>query len=56
MIKTIHGDNCHETLIKENQPKLAFDESRDFSTWRNELRKKLFELLKLDKYTPLCVQ
>ena len=49
MIKVIHGDNCHEILTKNTKGKLSFDASRDFWTWRNELRAKLFELLKLDK-------
>lgn len=49
MIKKINGDICHEELTKANRGRLAFSEENDFEEWRVELRKKLFELLKLDK-------
>ncbi len=49
MIKKLDGDSCHDLLLRENKPKLSFDERADFDVWRKEVREKLFELLRLER-------
>ena len=39
------ADLCHEELMKTIKPSLAFDENKDFETWREQVRAKLTELL-----------
>ena len=39
------NDLCHEVIIKNLKPSLAYDESRDYETWREQVRAKLTELL-----------
>ncbi len=41
----IKPDLCHEEAIKLIEPKLSFDESRDFEDYRAELRAKFLELI-----------
>lgn len=38
-------DLCHEEMIKNRKPSLAYDETKDFETWREQVREKLTELL-----------
>ena len=38
-------DLCHEKLKETIKPSLAYDESRDFDTWREQVREKLTQLL-----------
>ena len=35
---------CHDGLTKRTKPKLAFDETRDFSAWKAQVKEKLVEL------------
>ena len=35
-------DICHET---EHRPILAYDENRDYDSWRSQIKEKLTELL-----------
>ena len=44
----INGLFCHDKLTKNMNPKLSFDENRDFSSWRSDVKAKLIELLGLD--------
>ena len=39
------ADLCHEELMKTIKPTLAYDENKDFDTWREQVREKLTELL-----------
>lgn len=39
------ADLCHEELTKTIKPILAYDENKDFDTWREQVREKLTELL-----------
>ena len=39
------ADLCHEIIIKNMKPSLAYDETKDFDTWREQIREKLTELL-----------
>ena len=43
--KKIRGDRCHDRLVKEIKPGLAFSESLDFSSWREQIKNKFFELV-----------
>ncbi len=38
------GKLCHDLLTKSTTQKLGFDESKDFATWKEELREKFIEL------------
>lgn len=38
-------DICHETILANHKPLLAFREDRDYAAWREEVRKKLAEIL-----------
>ena len=38
------GRECHDTLVKNTKPILAFDENRDYKTWKEEIRAKFYEL------------
>ena len=39
------ADLCHEIIMKNTKPTLAYDETKDFETWREQVREKLTELL-----------
>ena len=39
---------CHDGVTKEMRPKLAFEETQDFTTWKAVVKSKLVELLGLD--------
>ena len=41
----ISSELCHEKIIAENKPALAFDESCDYDTWKEKVREKLTELI-----------
>ena len=41
----IRGDLCHSTIIKNMKPLLSFDESKDFSVWKEEIKSKFSELI-----------
>ena len=41
----IKPDLCHEEALKLIEPKLAFDESRNFEEYRSELKAKFLELI-----------
>lgn len=47
----INGLSCHDGATKAMKPRLAFDETRDFTAWRAEVKAKLVELLGLDVIT-----
>ncbi len=55
----IKGDFCHQLLMKK-KPKLSFDESKDYSVWKKEIKEKFIELTGLDKIAenscPLNIQ
>lgn len=38
-------DICHESILAERKPLLAFDKSRDYDTWRAEVKERLTRLL-----------
>ena len=44
----INGLLCHDRITEKLTPKLSFDESADFSEWKEKIRGKLIELLGLD--------
>ena len=39
------ADLCHEELMKTIKPSMAFDENKNYETWREQVRTKLTELL-----------
>lgn len=39
------ADLCHEVIMKNMKPTLAYDKTQDFDTWREQVRQKLTELL-----------
>ena len=39
------ADRCHEVLMGKLKPSLAYDETKDYETWREQVRQKLTELL-----------
>ena len=39
------ADLCHEVIMKNTKPTLAYDEAKDFDVWREQVREKLTELL-----------
>ena len=39
---------CHDGVTQRTTPKLAFNETRDFSAWKAQVKEKLVELLGLD--------
>ena len=49
MIKEIKGDLCHELLVRETEPALAFDENGDLAAQKRALHEKLRELTGLDR-------
>lgn len=48
-IKVVNGDNCHDILTENAERKLAFDKNQDYKVWREIVKQKLFELLKIQK-------
>lgn len=44
----INGVNCHDHLVKNIKPKLAFDEKADFFVWKNRIKEKFIELFGLN--------
>ena len=56
---TIKGELCHQLLMQQ-KPALSFDESKDYSAWKNEVKEKFKELTGLNKIAqnacPLNVQ
>lgn len=46
-MKTINNDVIHENLFKNN-PLLAYDESKDYTSWKVEVKEKYLELLGLN--------
>ena len=38
-------DMCHESYMKEHRPILAYDENRDYESWRSQVKEKLAESL-----------
>ncbi len=38
-------DTCHEKVMETRKPTLAFDESKDYDSWRSEVKALLTELL-----------
>ena len=45
----VKSDFIHDELLKNAELKLAFDESKDFNTWRKQLKEKFEELLGIDQ-------
>lgn len=46
-MKEIIGDLCHDGLMKTMEHALAFDEKRDYAEWKEQVREKLSELLRI---------
>ena len=46
-MREIVGDLCHDGLVKTMKHALAYDEKRDYVQWKNEVREKLTELLRI---------
>lgn len=44
----INGDLCHEIAVKNTVPRLSYDKSADFDTWKAQIEKKLTELTGYD--------
>ena len=38
------GEPCHDLLVKKIGQSLAFDPAREYSTWKKEIKDKLYEL------------
>ena len=38
-------DKCHEEIIKNRKPLLSYDETKDFDTWREQVREMLSDVL-----------
>lgn len=55
----IKGELCHQLLMQEN-PMLSFDETKDYSVWKREIKEKFIELTGLNKIAknacPLNIQ
>ena len=49
MRKVIDSELCHETLLKNNPPKYAFDETEDFDVWKADLKKAFISISGLDR-------
>ena len=45
----VSPDYVHDYLVNNAELKLAFDESKDFNTWRKQLKEKFIELLGIDQ-------
>ena len=45
----VSPDYIHDYLVNNAELKLAFDESKDFNTWRKQLKEKFEELLGIDQ-------
>lgn len=41
----IDGDLCHTTLVKKTNGKLRFNKDADYTSWKEQIREKLYELL-----------
>ena len=41
---TFRGEPCHDILVKNTTPRLTFNKSVNYDTWKNELRQKFYEL------------
>ncbi len=48
----VNGDLCHELLLKSVKQELAFDEKKDYESWRKEIREKFITLTGLDLIPP----
>ena len=44
----INGLLCHDNLTKAMKPKLTFDDSLDFNKWKDNVKRKLIELLGME--------
>ena len=42
---TIDGGRCHQSLAARMEQSLAFDPSKDYGTWKEEIREKFLELV-----------
>lgn len=49
MAMQVKPDFVHDELLKNAELKLAFDENKDFNTWRKELKEKFDELLGINQ-------
>lgn len=45
----IDGDLCHKLLAEKIKGKLRYDDNADYSTWKNQVKEKLTELLGMDE-------
>lgn len=45
VISMLNADRCHKEIVAKMKPALAYDESKDFDTWREQVREKLMQLL-----------
>ena len=41
----IQGDSCHKWLTEKIKPYFLFDETKDYTTYKEQLREKYIELL-----------
>ena len=48
-MREIVGDLCHSELLKKTKQILAFDETKDYGTWKKEVQDKLYELLGMEE-------
>lgn len=46
--KKVNGDLCHDLLIKNIEPKLAYNPSCNYDEWRKKVKAQLWELLGMD--------
>lgn len=47
-MKPINGDSCHDALVAAAKGMLSYDSSRDYGRWKDQVEKKLTELLGMD--------
>ncbi len=47
-VEQIQGDLCHKFLRSNIKQALAFDENKDYESWRKEVKKKFCELVGID--------
>ncbi len=48
-MRDINVDLCHEILLDNVKPQLAFSEDNNFPTWKKQVKEKLTQLLGLEK-------
>ncbi len=46
-MREIVGDLCHDELVKSIKPELSFNENADYYKWKEKVREKLIELIRI---------